>query len=152
MAAEAIKPTKKRRVQSKSGGKLPTPSTKVKQIKAMTIAGMTQRAISAQLQIGKTTVQNIIKREFTPEQIASFQKAEASVLAEKRAMILNSIDPDEIKAAPLMVKASSYGIFFDKQQLIEGKATSIVGYDPGNLAGRIAELRALLTDDDVVDI
>jgi len=118
----------------------------------MTIAGMTQRAISAQVGAGKTTVQNIIKREFTPEQLASFQHAEASILAEKRAKILDTIDLKAIKAASLMQRTASYGILFDKQQLIEGKATQIMGYDPGSLRSRMDELRQLLNDADVVDV
>jgi transposase len=104
--------------------------TKRKNVAAMKVAGMTERAIATTTGLPKTTVHQIIHREFTPDQIAEFEGAEAKVLAGKRAMILDSLDHDNIKGASFRDKGVVYGILVDKQQQLEGKnPQAITGTD-----------------------
>jgi hypothetical protein len=128
--------------------------TKIKQIKAMKIAGMTERDIVAVSNIPKTTVHQIIHKTFTEEELKSFQDQEPRILADKRAMILQSIDQDDIKGASFKDKGVVYGIFVEKQQLIEGKATTIYAYDPSIMRTRMQELRQLLSDSqaNIIDV
>lgn len=123
MTAESIKKERK--------------TTTKRKVKAMVIAGMSERDIAKTLNKPKTTVHELIQKCITKDELAEFKNAEANILAQKRAEILNSIDHEDIKQASLMQRSASYGILFDKQALLEGRATSIMDVDIRHLIASI---------------
>ncbi len=108
-----------------------------KHIKAMAAAGMTQRDIAKQVDLAPSRVNAIISQSFTPAEMAAFKDIEANLLAKKRYEIIKSIDEHDIKKANLTGKAMAYGVFYDKQALLENRATSISDVDIRHLVASI---------------
>lgn len=100
-----------------------------KKIKALKIAGVTERDIAQRFDLSPAGVHKVIANTFTPAELAEFRNLEPNLLAQKRYEIIKSIGEQDIQKASLMQKAASYGVFFDKQALLEGRATSISDVD-----------------------
>ena len=62
------------------------------------------------------------------DSLPSIKENRADVLAIYNDMILNSLNPDEIKKAPARDKVWMYGVLYDKERLERGQTTSNVGY------------------------
>lgn len=63
-------------------------------------------------------------RHLVPE----FRKYEPDVLANLRRRILASITKEDIKKATLQQRAITYGILLEKENLLKGKPTQVIGY------------------------
>lgn len=123
-----------------------------KKIKALAAAGLTQREIAKQVELSVGRVNAIITEAFTPQEMAQFKDIEANLIAKKRADIIKSIGEQDIEKASLMQKAASYGILYDKQALLEGRATSIMDVDIRHLIASIsAPDQSKITVDNPVD-
>ena len=73
-------------------------------------------------------IQRLHKACIQLEATDRFRKNKGDVLANLQRRISNSITDADLEKAGLLAKATSFGILFDKQQLFEGKSTSIVFY------------------------
>lgn len=137
MAAQASKP---KRPPNR------TPRPLERQVAKLASAGLPERTIAKVTDLPKTTINGIIHRIFTAEQIQTFKSTEADTLAEKRAMILNTLDLDDIKGMAPRDRAMTYGIFYDKERLERGQSTANVA----SLHADIAEIKRLKEVDNSV--
>jgi hypothetical protein len=98
--------------------------TKIKQVTAMKIAGMTERDIAAATNISKTSVHTIINREFSKDDLDQFKTTEADSLKAFRLQYISLIDQDDIKKMIERRGMVDYGIAYDKEMNARGLGDS----------------------------
>lgn len=89
--------------------------TRETSIAVLKAAGMTEREIATTTNLPKTTIHQVLHRIFNKQEIESFRTEEPEILDEKRKLILNALDPDDIKKMSGRDKVVSYGILHDKR-------------------------------------
>lgn len=66
---------------------------------------------------------------YVPEHLKAYKDNRADVFSWWQSKILNSINEDDIKRAPLQSKVVAAGILYDKERLERGQAGQILGFD-----------------------
>jgi hypothetical protein len=90
---------------------------------------------------------NVIRRldheGYNREYVLASRKAEPETITYTLSKLLNGII-EGVEKAPFQSKVYAYGVLFDKRQLLEGKATSITGYEGLPDDGLLLKMQALL--------
>jgi transposase len=124
MTAQAVKTQKPLNKILKRGR---PKKTKDQTVKAMVIAGMTEREIAKAMNSPKTTVHDMIHRNFTQEELETFKTQEANALRAFRLKYLELIDQTDIKKMISTRGFTDYGIAYDKERLERGQTTGNIG-------------------------
>ena len=113
----------------------PKPKSKTKSILAMVAAAETATCpeIARACDTSNQHVHQVLARYgLTLANTENYKQNRSEILAGLQDKILQTIDDDAIKAAPLAARAATYGILFDKERLERGQATGninvLVGY------------------------
>ncbi len=97
-----------------------------------TVVSMRQRGLSLSeigkvVGVSKQAVSQMLKRSgIDIEAVETFKKGKPLILHAKQKMLLDQITPAEVKKMSGRDLAVSFGILFDKTQLLEGRATANV--------------------------
>jgi predicted transcriptional regulator len=105
----------------------------LKQTEIAKLTGCTQSNINQRLE----------SEGYNRDFVIASRKAEAETLTYAQQKLLNGIIEGAEKA-PFQSKVFAYGVLFDKRQLLEGKATSITGYEGLPDDGLLAKMQTLM--------
>ena len=107
--------------------------------------GLSYEQIGKQVGCSSANVSNRFKSfGYTPERVRAFNQSKTSILSVLQANILNSIDIESIKKAPLQTKVWCYGVLHDKQADLERKQMAAVVDDQGidDLSAQLSRIAA----------
>ena len=104
--------------------------------------GLTYQQIADKYNVSAQAISDRIKRFKSipqdPEYISAYKSSRADVFAALQIRILDSIEEDDLKKAPLQSKMWSVGVLYDKERLETGQSTQNIG---------VNEVRSLSRDD-----
>lgn len=113
-------------------------------IKQRTEKGMSLQEIADSHQVSKQAVSQLLHRVTDKDVIRAYTNKRSDVYSLLEADILATVDMDTIKESSLLQRVTAAGILKTHLNLEQGKATSVIGYDPRSLAAGIAELRGMV--------
>ena len=81
------------------------------------------------LNVDKSNISRRLKSAgYKPKYLETYKTHRADVLAAYQQIILNSINPDDLKKAGLSQKMMAFGVLYDKERLERGQSTENIAY------------------------
>ena len=150
-AAQTTKATRKRKPQGEVKIRKPRSRT-VENI--LTLAITTPATPTEIAQSVNTTKQNVsqvlIRYGIDANSLQSFKENRADIFAGFQEKLLNSIDADDIKKAPVGSRVLALAQIYDKERLERGQTTNIQGVIHADIA-EIRRLKSVDNHENVVD-
>ena len=123
MTAQSITASRKRRPRSR----LTEDQKSAITILAESNPALTHNDIATLQNVERSTVSKILAdANIVKSEVDDYKSNEGTVIANLRKRIYNSITDEDLKKTPFGSRIMAYGILFDKNQLIDGKATDHV--------------------------
>ena len=76
---------------------------------------------------------------YRPKYLQHYKDHRADILASYQQIILNSINPEDLKKAGLSQKMMAYGVLYDKERLERGQSTENIAYQDTLKAQQIVQ-------------